>query len=68
MSRQQETHRAELQQKDAQHTRAIQQLKQREEELREEIQQKNEDLQQKNSDINRLQREIERLQVCVRNE
>ena len=68
MSRLQETHIAELQRKDAQHTRAMQQLRQREGEFREEIQQKNEDLQQKNSDISRLQREIERLQVCIRKE
>ena len=68
MSRLQETHIAELQRKDAQHTRAMQQLRQREGEFREEIQQKNEDLQQKNSDISRLQREIERLQVCITKE
>ena len=67
MTQLQQTHRAELQQKDIQHTRAVHQLeerqRQREEEVREELQQREVLLQQKNSDISRLQSEIERLQV-----
>ena len=67
MSQLQEIHRAELQQRYAQHMRVIQQLRRREEEFTEETQQKNEELQQKNSNISILQSEIERLQVCVKN-
>ena len=67
MTQLQQTHRAELQQKDIQHMRAIHQLeerqRQREEEVRGELQQKVVLLLQKNSDISRLQSEIERLQV-----
>ena len=58
MTQLQQTHRAELQQKDIQRIRAVHQLeerqRQREEELRGE-------LRQKNSDISRLQSEIVRL-------
>lgn len=65
----QQTHREELQQKDAQHMRALQQLghTQREEGLRGKLQQMEAQLQQRNEDISRLQSEVERLQVCVRN-
>ena len=77
MSQLQEVHRAELQQKDAQHMRAVHQLEERqrqgEVELREELQQKkvrlqqqNEELQLKNSDMGRLRSENERLQVRAR--
>ena len=64
MTELQQTHRAELQQKNIQHIRAVQQLeerqRQREEELREELRLQ---WQQMNSDISRLQSEIERLQL-----
>ena len=64
MTQLQQTHRAELQQKDIQHTRTVLQLeerrRQREEELREELRL---EWQQKNSNISRLQSEIKRLQV-----
>ena len=73
MSRQQEIHRAELQQKDAQHLRVVHQLEERQRQREVELQQKevrlqqqNEELQLKNSDIGRLQSENERLQVCAR--
>ena len=67
MTQLQQTHRAELQQKDIQHMRAVHRIeerqRQREEEVREELQQKEVLLQQKNSDISRLQSKIDILQV-----
>ena len=67
MFRLQETHRAELQQKDAQHMRAVHQLEQRqlqrEEELTENLQQKEVQLQTKKEDLQQRNTELQQMVV-----